>query len=117
MYDLGFSTFFLDRTNRSGVLKAGVIEGLNQTVPYKIDAHYNKEQSIERIQLIVEHKDKFILHNADAINLLRRYRNISRKNLVYLDPPCYVKGRGLYVNFFKEADHIALFQAVQGRDN
>lgn len=117
LFDLGFSTFFLNRTNRSGVLKAGVIGGLNQTGPYKIDARYNKEQLIERIQLIVEHKDKFILYNEDAINLLRRYRNISRKNLVYLDPPYYVKGRELYVNFFKEADHIALSQAVQRRDN
>lgn len=117
LFALGFSTFFLNRTNRSGVLKAGVIGGLNQTGPYKIDARYNKEQLIERIQLIVEHKDKFILHNEDAINLLRRYRNISRKNLVYLDPPYYVKGRELYVNFFKEADHISLSQAIQGRDN
>lgn len=117
LFALGFSTFFLNRTNRSGVLKAGVIGGLNQTGPYKIDARYNKEQLIERIQLIVEHKDKFILHNEDAINLLRRYRNISRKNLVYLDPPYYVKGRELYVNFFKEADHIALSHAIQGRDN
>lgn len=116
-FDLGFSTFFLNRTNRSGVLKAGVIGGLNQTGPYKIDARYNKEQLIERIQLIAQYKDKFILHNEDAINLLRRYRNIARKNLIYLDPPYYVKGRELYVNFFKDTDHIALSQAVQQRDN
>lgn len=117
LFDLGFSTFFLNRTNRSGVLKAGVIGGINQTGPYKIDARYNREQLIERIQLITQHKDKFILHNEDAINLLRRYRNIARKNLIYLDPPYYIKGRELYVNFFKEADHIALSQAVQQRDN
>ena len=117
LFELGFSTFFLNRTNRSGVLKAGVIGGLNQTGPYKIDARYNKEQLIERIQLIAQYKDKFILHNDDAINLLRCYRNIARKNLIYLDPPYYVKGRELYVNFFKEVDHIALSQAVQQRDN
>lgn len=117
LFDLGFSTFFLNRTNRSGVLKAGVIGGLNQAGPYKIDARYNKEQLIERIRLIAQYKDKFVLHNEDAIDLLRRYRNIARKNLIYLDPPYYVKGRELYVNFFKEADHIALSQAVQKRDN
>ena len=55
LFDLGFSTFFLNRTNRSGVLKAGVIGGLNQTGPYKIDARYNKEQLIKRIQLIAQH--------------------------------------------------------------
>ena len=48
---------------------------------------------------------------------MRRYRNIAHKNLIYLDPPYYVKGRELYVNFFKDADHIALSQAVQQRDN
>lgn len=48
---------------------------------------------------------------------MRRYRNIARKNLIYLDPPYYVKGRELYVNFFKDVDHIALSQAVQQRDN
>ena len=72
---------------------------------------------IERIQLIAQYKDKFVLHNDDAINLLRRYRNIARKNLIYLDPPYYVKGRELYVNFFKDVDHIALSQAIQQRDN
>lgn len=117
LFTLGFSTFFLNRTNRSGVLKAGVIGGLQQTGPFKINARYNKEQLIERIQLIAKHKDKFIIHNDDALHLLNRYRNIARKNLVYLDPPYYVKGRELYVNFFKDQDHIALSQAIQRRNN
>lgn len=117
LFDLGFSTFFLNRTNRSGVLKAGVIGGFNQTGPYKIDARYKKDDLIKRILLIAQHKNKFILHNEDAINLLYRYRNIARKNLIYLDPPYYIKGRELYANFFKDADHIALSQAVQQRDN
>ena len=117
LFDLGFSTFFLNRTNRSGILKAGVIGGLNQTGSYKIDARYNKEQLVERIRLIAQYKNKFILHNEDAINLLRRYRNIAHKNLIYLDPPYYEKGRELYVNFFKESDHIELSKTVQRRDN
>ena len=117
LFDLGFSTFFLNRTNRSGVLKAGVIGGLNQTGNYKIDARYNIEQLIERIQHIACHRDKFILHNYDAIDLLHRYRNIARRNLVYLDPPYYIKGRELYVNFFKDEDHIALSQTIQRRTN
>ena len=117
LFDLGFSTFFLNRTNRSGILKAGVIGGLNQTGAYKIDARYNKEQLIERILLIAQYKNKFILHNENAINLLRRYRNIAHKNLIYLDPPYYEKGKELYVNFFKELDHIELSKTVQQRDN
>lgn len=117
LFDLGFSTFFLNRTNRSGILKAGVIGGLNQIGSYKIDARYNKEQLIERIRLIAQYKNKFILHNEDAISLLRRYRNIARRNLIYLDPPYYEKGRELYVNFFRDSDHIELSRTVQQRDN
>lgn len=117
LFDLGFSTFFLNRTNRSGILKAGVIGGLTQIGSYKIDARYNKEQLIKRIQLIAQYKNKFILHNEDAINLLRRYRNITRKNLIYLDPPYYEKGKELYVNFFKDSDHIELSKMIQQRDN
>ncbi|MCV4803588.1 DNA adenine methylase, partial [Escherichia coli] len=39
---IGFSTFFLNRTNRSGILKGGVIGGKNQEGKWKLDARYNK---------------------------------------------------------------------------
>lgn len=35
---VGFATFFLNRTNRSGILNGGVIGGRDQTGPWKIDA-------------------------------------------------------------------------------
>ena len=38
LFDLGFSTFFLNRTNRSGIIMAGVIGGISQTGKWKIDA-------------------------------------------------------------------------------
>lgn len=42
-FDLGFSSFFLNRTNRSGVIsKAGIIGGLSQNGKYKIDCRFNK---------------------------------------------------------------------------
>src|SRR5690606_18341775 len=44
--EIGFSTFFLNRTNRSGILKAGVIGGKNQNGDWKIDARFNKEDLI-----------------------------------------------------------------------
>lgn len=117
IFDLGFSTFYLNRTNHSGVLKAGVIGGLNQTGKYKMTARYNKEQLIERIKIIAQNKDHIILHNYNAIDLLHRYRNIAKKNLIYLDPPYFVKGRELYVNFFQEKDHIELSKTILKRNN
>ena len=43
---LGFSTLFLNRTNRSGIIKAGVIGGLQQNGNYKLDCRFNKERII-----------------------------------------------------------------------
>lgn len=46
---LGFAFFYLNRTNRSGILNAGPIGGMNQTGNYKIDARFNRDQLAEPI--------------------------------------------------------------------
>ena len=43
---LGFATFFLNRTNRSGILNGGIIGGRDQTGPWKIDARFNGPELI-----------------------------------------------------------------------
>ena len=53
LLELGFSTFFLNRTNRSGILSGGVIGGKGQQGKYKMDARYNKKALIERIKHII----------------------------------------------------------------
>ncbi|MFE1573480.1 hypothetical protein ACFIQG_16875 [Comamonas odontotermitis] len=35
------------------------------------------------------------------------------KTLVYLDPPYYVKGAGLYESYYKHADHVEIAQLVK----
>lgn len=70
LLNLGFSTFFLNRTNRSGILKAGVIGGYDQTGNYKIDARFNKEDLIKRIQRITDYADRIHLTNEDAVSLV-----------------------------------------------
>jgi Site-specific DNA methylase len=70
LLNLGFSTFFLNRTNRSGILKAGVIGGYNQTGNYKINARFNKEDLIKRIQRIANYSDRIHLTNEDAVILV-----------------------------------------------
>lgn len=94
---LGFSTFFLNRTNRSGILNGGVIGGKEQTGNYLIDARYNKKDLIERIEQIAGYADLIDLTSMDAVELIKRYkRTPAAKTLVYLDPPYYIKGRDLY---------------------
>lgn len=103
---VGFSTFFLNRTNRSGILKAGIIGGRQQTGKWKIDARYNKKDLINRIEKIARYKNKIELHNFDAVALVKTLRNkLPQKSLFYFDPPYYVKGKDLYLNYYKADDH------------
>lgn len=104
--DLGFSTFFLNRTNRSGILRGGVIGGLNQDGNFLIDARFNKQALIGRINNIANYRDRIELYNLDAIAFLDIVQpQLTVDDLVYFDPPYYVKGQGLYRNFYNEADH------------
>jgi DNA adenine methylase len=106
--ELGFSTFFLNRTNRSGIISGGIIGGKDQNSKYKIDCRFNKKKLIKRIKKIGTYSNKITLHNKDAYELINELKdsNISSKNsLFYLDPPYYKKGSSLYVNYYKHDDH------------
>lgn len=111
---LGFATFFLNRTNRSGIITGGVIGGKEQTGKYKIDARYNKENLINRIRRIAILNGKIELHNLDAMELIT-HKNIETNNdsLIYLDPPYYNKGSQLYTNFYNPEDHASIADTVR----
>lgn len=103
----GFAAFFLNRTNRSGILKGGVIGGKSQDGQYKLDARFNKENLSKRIEKIGEFKDNIKVYNQDALELLAQVDTLLPENsLIYLDPPYYVKGQGLYRNFYNHDDHV-----------
>lgn len=111
---VGFSTFFLNRTNRSGILSAGVIGGNDQTGNYKIDARYNKSDLIRRIFRIAEYSDRIHLFNLDALQLIKDLcQNLPEKTLFYFDPPYYVKGKGLYLNHYENDDHCEIATAIK----
>ncbi len=102
----GFSAFFLNRTNVSGVIKGGMIGGTTQAGNYKIDARFNKEDLIKRIQLISKYKDSIILYNLDANQLINGdYLKYYHKVFINFDPPYVKKGLQLYKNSFSEQDH------------
>jgi len=107
--ELAFSTFFLNRTNRSGIINGGVIGGKNQDGYWKIDARYNKEDLISRIERISRYGDQISLYNYDAAEFITEVMpSLPTKSLVYLDPPYYAKGHGLYENHYAHEDHIAI---------
>lgn len=114
LLELGFSTFFLNRTNRSGILKGGIIGGRKQQGNYKIDARFNKEDLIQRIENIAEKKDSITLCNQDALDFLSYVKAKFKENsIIYLDPPYYVKGHGLYMNFYKDDDHRNIAEQIK----
>ncbi|HXV29771.1 MAG TPA: DNA adenine methylase, partial [Sinorhizobium sp.] len=107
--ELGFATFFLNRTNRSGILNGGMIGGKAQTGPWKIDARFNKAELVERIERIAALKNRIKLTNLDAVDFLdSRSPHWGNKTLVYLDPPYFVKGGQLYYDFYSHADHATI---------
>lgn len=102
----GFATLFMNRTNRSGILKAGVIGGLSQAGTYKLDARFNKEVIAKRIVQIALRASQITVHSEDALALLKNcHKFLPLNSLIYLDPPYYEKGQGLYRNFYEHQDH------------
>jgi DNA adenine methylase len=111
---LGFATFFLNRTNRSGILNGGIIGGRDQTGPWKIDARYNAPELVNRIQSIAAMKDRIKLTRKDALKFLQAgIGKWPARTLIYLDPPYYVKGRDLYYDFYKPEDHASVAEFVR----
>lgn len=112
----GFATLFMNRTNRSGILKGGVIGGMKQAGTYKIDARLKKEVLAERIEKIADKADAISVYCEDALSLLKRCTNfLPPRSLLYLDPPYYMKGQGLYRNFYEHADHEAIAHLLQSK--
>lgn len=110
----GFATLFVNRTNRSGILKGGVIGGKAQNGTYKLDARFNKEMIAARLERIGLHASSITVHQEDAYSLLSRASDLlPDRSLIYLDPPYYVKGRDLYRNFYKHDDHLQIAQLLQ----
>lgn len=112
--EMGFSIFYLNRCNRSGVLKGGVIGGNDQTGNYKMDARFSKSELIRRIETIASYRDQISVTNLDAEYYIENYiPNLPTDTLVYLDPPYYEKGSELYLNSYKKSDHARLAKVIQ----
>lgn len=110
---LGFSTFYLNRTNRSGIISAGVIGGRKQKSRWKIDARFTKQELINRIYKIARFSDRIELFNLDACDLINNLNeSLNSKTFIYFDPPYYAKGKDLYVNFYNDEDHLKVSDLI-----
>lgn len=113
LFELGFSTLFLNRTNFSGVIKAGPIGGYKQNGNYKLNCRFNKDDIIKRIKLVHSYREKIHFYNNDAIEFFDILNDLNLDNVfIFLDPPYFEKGPGLYTSFYTEEDHINLANHV-----
>jgi len=112
VFEIAKCTFYLNRTNISGVLDAGPIGGYSQTSKYKIDARFNKKDLIKKIRIIESRKRDILLSNYDGVEFIKSLNRKHSEVFIYLDPPYVEKGHFLYMNCFKEEDHIQLSRFV-----
>ncbi len=114
VHALGFAFFYLNRTNRSGILDGGVIGGKKQKGEWKMDARFNREELADRVRRIARYRSRLHVHCQDALIFLRSVlHRLPQRALLYLDPPYYAKGRHLYTNYYTPADHGAIAKTVK----
>lgn len=118
LLDLGFSTLFLNRTSRSGIITAGAIGGVSQMGKYKIDCRFNKEEIVKRIRNISSQRDNIQLYNIDALDLIDIVEreignNVNNNTIFYFDPPYYLKASTLYMSHYKDDCHKAVSDKIK----
>ncbi|CCP16111.1 DNA adenine methylase [Stenotrophomonas maltophilia RA8] len=112
--ELAFATLFLNRTNRSGILKGGVIGGKNQEGDYKLDCRFNKSDLIHKIQRIHLYREVIQVTRLDAEKCLQKWeKSLPKRGLINIDPPYYAQGRDLYLSFYNPEDHARLAKLVR----
>ncbi len=113
--DLATAFIFYNRTNYSGIIKAGPIGGKSQLSKYNISCRFNKSRVIQRIRQIGLLRDRLIVVPGDGIKLIKKYSDIegSEDLFFYIDPPYYRAGKVLYRDYFSNSDHNELANAVR----
>lgn len=116
IFELGFSTFFLNRTNHSGViLGAGPIGGHQQKGKWCIDARWYPDTMSKRIAWLGEHSNKITLSNLDGLDFLKTFNEAGkRETFFFIDPPYVQAGAKLYMNAMNDLKHKDLARYLTG---
>ena len=110
-FAIGFATFYLNRTNHSGILNGGMIGGKNQTGPWTLSARFNRTELARRVLQIGEWRGKIHLSCKDAALFLKS-KVFDAETLLYLDPPYFRAGRALYLNAYRPDDHATVRDVI-----
>jgi len=112
-FELAKATFYMNRTNVSGVIKGGLIGGINQKGKYKINSRFNRANLIIRIRNVYKWRKQITVTNHDGIKFLQNLNRRKQEILTYLDPPYVEKGSQLYLNAYKKDDHLKLAKYIE----
>ena len=114
IFEVGFATFFLNRTNRSGIINGGIIGGRAQNGNYLIDCRFNRAVLVSKIREISTYSDFITIMNYDVFDLINDVIiNMPINNtFIYFDPPYVKKGKQLYQNYFEFQDHVDLRNSI-----
>lgn len=115
-FDRGFAAFYLNRTNRSGVVvNGGPIGGHEQQGKWKIDARFNRKDLVERCKRISEYGSRIALSDDDGRTFVERVG--SSDVFMFIDPPYFEKGPLLYLNGIDSDYHGALAETLHQRES
>lgn len=109
----GFSAFYLNRCNRSGIImNGGPIGGIKQEGEWRIDARFNKIELRRRCDKLAEYQGRVHASGLDGIAFIEAHDNES--TFFFIDPPYFDKGKTLYLNALDEGYHAALGARLRG---
>lgn len=112
--DVGFSLFYLNRVNRSGILSGGLIGGLTQDGEWRMDARFPRAELVRRIENIARKRKAIHLRNWDAERFIQDYiPRLPKNSLIYCDPPYFEKADRLYLNHYQPEDHRRIAKVIQ----
>ncbi|MDP9190872.1 MAG: DNA adenine methylase [Acidobacteriota bacterium] len=114
-FELGFAFFYLNRTNRSGIMNAGVIGGQKQKGRWLINARFNRDELTARVRAIGAQKRLISISQVDALSFVSElddHFTRGERSFLYLDPPYFNKGQDLYTNWYSREDHAAIARTL-----
>lgn len=112
----GFSAFFLNRCNRSGIImNGGPIGGIAQNGKWRLDARFTKSELLRRCERISEYRERIEVSGEDGIQFIERL--CPETTFLFIDPPYFQKGATLYLNALDAEYHEALATRLRGMPN
>jgi DNA adenine methylase len=114
--DLAFSTLFLNRTNRSGVIRGGIIGGRRQSGALRLDVRFNRRELIARIERIADKSKSLHVSGIDAQEVIKELAPSTLPTLIFLDPPYYRNKTKLYRDDYISSDHQSLATTIRNLD-